>query len=408
MREPWEAFLEREFPGYLLPASAASALSEDVAARFLERLTGRPDQLALLRAVSTLSSRMAELEDLVHKELPALARCLPSRSHIQSREWEGGFHGRLDVRATLVHRQAGRVTRFVTRSRQRRFDLPENVLVRATALRLEHLLIRLRQAKVLSQAGWGARAAACEGALRHVLDATVLREIPLEAVTPFHERAAAEARGPCYALALDWHRALRRGLDTADPNEIARVVAAGALMPLEAPTRFELAVLLRLIQSVAAEVEAAAPGRWQLERSVVIESRREVARLVRDDGATIGFFYNQSVLDMGPVDRGVRHYLGGTGRLRPDITIVIRDSDRIMRAVVVEVKLSNDPDYVQRGYHEAHLYAREYGAVLTDWPKAILVSLAPTVCAPRRDDDVIAVCWDRWVPADVARALSDE
>jgi hypothetical protein len=42
----------------------------------------------------------------------------------------------LDVQATLVRHLRGEVTRFTTRARRRRFDLPEQVLVRATAQRL--------------------------------------------------------------------------------------------------------------------------------------------------------------------------------------------------------------------------------------------------------------------------------
>src|SRR4051794_41114596 len=108
----WQRFIAESFPGYLLPASARQALSAEEAARFLERITGQPDQLGLLRAATTLSPHLPMLEELALRALPELARSLPSRTEVHTREWEGGFHGRLDVGATLAHHLSGRRTRF--------------------------------------------------------------------------------------------------------------------------------------------------------------------------------------------------------------------------------------------------------------------------------------------------------
>ncbi len=240
----WQRFVAENFPGYLLPASALNALSAEEAARFLERITGEPDQLGLLRAASTLSPRLAMLEEFALRDLPELVRSLPSQTEVHQREWEGGFHGRLDIPATAKHRLMGRVTRFVTRARHRQFDLPENELVRAVATRLLELLTRLRQARIVSSAGWGAMFASCEGELRRLLSATVLRKVSVAPITGFHEQAARGARRDVYRRALLWHVALREGLDVDTPETIARVVAEGALAPLDEPTKFELAVVV--------------------------------------------------------------------------------------------------------------------------------------------------------------------
>lgn len=400
----WEAFVREHFPGYLLPASARSAISSEEAARFLSRLTGRPHELALLRAVSTLSPHMDRLRQWAFVALPELVRTLPSRTESVKREWEGGFQGQLDARSTLAHWVAGQRTSFVTRSRLRSFALPENVLVRAVATRLLDVLIDLRQAKLLGSAGWGADAEACEGQLRHVLASTVLREVPDEPIGPLHEQAAFESRHPCHVAALDWHRTLRDGLDDESPAAIASVLANGALSPLDGPTRFELAVVIRLVMSLWDWVERHDAGRWALRRCLVRRDRREIAALERHDGARLSVFYNQSHLAAGQGELGARHYFGHTGRMRPDITVVIQHGDRAS-AVVVEVKETGDPSYILRGFHEALLYRLEYGAHLLGWPKAVLVTSADVKGEVREGDDVIAVGWRDWVPESVVRSL---
>ena len=113
----WEEFLSRKLFGYLLPASAATSLPEDEARRFLSRLTGRPHQLDLLREASVLAPRGEAFARFAGELLPSLVRALPSQNAIVTREWEGGFHGKLDVRRTLSEWLGGARSRFVTSSR---------------------------------------------------------------------------------------------------------------------------------------------------------------------------------------------------------------------------------------------------------------------------------------------------
>lgn len=401
---PWEEFVRAHFPGYLLPESARTAISADEATLFLERLTGRPHELALLRAVSTLSPRMESLRDFVSRLLPDLVASLPSQAEILRRDWEGGFQGHLDVRATLACRAAGQKTHFVTRARRRSFSLPENVLVRGVAERLLKVLVDLRQANVAGASGWAADAHACEGALRHLLASTVLREVPSMPVEALHERAAHGGRHPCHPAALDWHRALRRGLDADDPAEIARVVADGALSPLDGPTRFEIAVVMRLLQAIWERLGRTDEGDWTFRRCLVQRGRREVAMFERRDGARVRVYYNQAHLQPGPCDLGARHYFEHKGRLRPDITIVT-ESERGRTAAVVEVKESAATDTLIGGLHEAALYRWEYAEHLLGWPKAILVTSSPVRGAVRTGDDVIAVGWNAWAPEEVISGL---
>jgi hypothetical protein len=401
---PWEVFLREHFPGYLLPESQRTRIDADDAARFLARLTGRPRQLHILLGVSLLAAHMDELQELALEQLPQLIRTLTARAEVHPKVWEGGYQGRLDVQATLARHLSGETTRFVTRARRRRYDLPEQILVRATVKRLITLLAELRQAKVLAHYGWSAEAKACEGQLHHLLESTVLREVPDEHPGAFHLRAAELARHPCYQLVRRWHLHLEE-LNTRAPERLARLLSEGALVPVEDHTRFEIAVAIRLLQSLEAGLQARQPGRWTLQRTLVLPGRAELAVFTREDGAWVRLFYNQAVLDSGPVEAGSRHYLDHTGRMRPDLTLKVALPGAAERASVMEIKHSSNPATLLAGYHEAQLYRLEYARLLTGWPKAVLVSSGALAGASRRSDDVIAVDWARWVPEEVVDGL---
>jgi hypothetical protein len=393
---PWESFVAEHFPGYLLPEAFRRALPEDVAARFLTRIGGAPGHLSLLRAASVISARSDAVQELALARLPdLLARRLP-RPEVEWCVRQGELRGRLDVAATLRRRMTGRLTELVARVPRARRRRPEDVLLWAVVSRLLAILRELRAAGVIGRAGWGGAIAPCEAALARAL---IVGAASGEPVTVHHEEAARTAPHPAYPLALLLHRALREALDARDPQLIARVLAAGALAPLADHTRFELAVLLRLIQALEAR------PRWTLRRTLVVPGRRDVAELVDEGGARLRLYYDQACLAPGPYDAGLRHYFGQRGRLRPDITVVSSAPGRAARATVIEAKLSEDPGYLAQGYREAIVYRSEYGAALTGWPKVILVTTAPIVAPPRREDEVIAVGWDQWVPEAVVEGL---
>src|SRR5580700_11505744 len=133
---PWRTFLDGQFPGYLLPESSVHALTVEEATKFLAALSGRPNQLEVVRASSTLGAHGGQLERFVRDELVDVVRALPSRTETETKTWIGGFVGRLDVARTSVLHSQGARSSFVTRLPRRRFDLPENVLLRWVAERL--------------------------------------------------------------------------------------------------------------------------------------------------------------------------------------------------------------------------------------------------------------------------------
>lgn len=402
----WEAFLKEHLPAYLLPASMHEKLPVDVAQRFLERLTGRPSQLRLLRLASLFAPRIEQLRGFALDWLPALVRVMPSRTVDERRIWEGGFRGRIDVRATLTCRLSGRPTTYVTRERHRRFDLPENLLVRRVAQQLLDALVDLRMAGFLTTARWAAGAETCEGALRRLVTGTVLREVPFERATTHDRRAARSARHPCYHVAAEWDTWLHDALESNDPKRIAQLVGEGALTPLDAEQRFELAVAIKLVKDIAEHLEGSGET-WTHERSIVAPSgkRPPIATFTRADGARVDVHFDQAALPAGPRAEGVRHYLGAPGRLRPDATVVVRTGSGEKWAFLVEVKHSSDSTYLARGYSEAMLYAHEHSETARRWPAAALVVSGAAAGDLRITDHVIALPWTRWCPDQVLESI---
>jgi len=193
---------------------------------------------------------------------------------------------------------------------------------------------------------------------------------------------------------LRWFDLLRRALDTDDPERLATVLRDGALRPMDKPKRFEVAVLITLLEAINVRLPESAG--WAVERDLIAVGRDSIATF-RRDGAAVTVFYDQAVLpptiNLGPRDRGVAHYFCSSGRLRPDITVRTQRADGFTSYVVFELKLSDHPSYVASGFGEAIVYRHEYAPFLLGWPKAVLVTSYPVDAAPRRDDDVVAVNW---------------
>lgn len=394
---PWQELLEECFPGYLLPDTDRSVLSVEAARRFIGRLSDRPDQLELLLETSFAVAHASAIERFVTAQLPALIRVLPSTTLIHRRVWEGGFAGRLDLRGTLAYRFSNRPTTFVTRSRRREFILPENVLVRVVADRLMTLSRRLVDAGVTKNESWGSAIDEAHTQLNQALNSTILKEVPPEPITGHHLHAARMATHPTYSVAAEWFERIRTDLETEDPARIAEVVSKGALRPLDAPTRFEIAVVIRLLQCLEQRL---VPAGWTFERNLVLARRKDVATF-RIGNRSLQVFYNQAILPPGQRDKAVAHYFGSAGRFRPDITLLSFDGDRQVGAQVVEVKLSDRVTYLGHGLGEALLYLREYRNHLSGWPKSMLVTSAAIEGHPRQADEAVAVDWRRWVPVEV-------
>lgn len=381
IKAAWQAFLERVFPTYLTPRAMHQSIDAASAERFLTRLGGLPGDLALIRGASLLAGRDEQLRRFCCESLPALAHRLPSHTVAERRICHGGFHGPLILSETMKYLLEGAPNRFVTRSRTRTFEMLENQLVRCVVDRLLALIAGLRARNLLHRDHWGDTALTCEAELRRVLETTPLGAMRSDvAIASPHEQAAQGARDRGYEHALWWHRALGHALDDHESSELAKILSAGALRPKSIDAQFEIAVLVKLIHDIDTHTQAMEPDIWQMERSLVMAGRTDVARFVRArDGACVKVFYNQVTLptrnkQLGPRDRGVRHFFASTGRIRPDITVTVEAPGRTLGAMIIEIKNSSNPKTWRSGYAEALAYRHEYADELLDWPKSVLVT----------------------------------
>lgn len=404
---PWSRALEEELPAWLLPASARQALDPAVAARALTRLSGRPELLQLLRRGSFWVVHAEAVRRFAAQELPALARVLPSEARVESRLWEGGFHGRLDIPATQGWHRAGHPTRFVTRARRRDFARPENVLVRVCAGRLRALCQELAREP---GGPWNEGSWAVDRALLQVLTQTPLREVPEAPLGAEHLLAARAAAHPAYAAALRLIGALDDALTTRAPARIAGLLAQGALWPVQDHRRFELAVLVTLCRALGEHLGAA----WHAEQCLILHNRAEVMAFHGPGGDRVAVYYDQAPGGT-PTWRAqaLGAYLGGTATSRPDITVELRRGEQT-RWVLIECKLSEDPSYLRAGFAEAIVYRDEHHEQVSvawnpadpgPWPQAVLVCSADLRAEPRQGDPIVAVDWRRWPPAELVAGM---
>ena len=171
----WQEYLSTRAIGFLLPLAEVNGVSLESATTLLERLIKTPRALRLLRLASVFSSCVSELASFTDA-VESLVRVLPSRSTIQTRHWQGGFHGRLDIRATQMLHAQGQRTSFVTREPVRNFDFPETVFLRAVLHRVVESIRELREHEAISEKyGWGQLALSEANRLEHVVESSRLR-----------------------------------------------------------------------------------------------------------------------------------------------------------------------------------------------------------------------------------------
>src|SRR5262249_13962708 len=142
------------------------------------------------------------------RELPLVARELPSRTEAKRVERDGSVRGRLDAPATAQRRIAGHPARAVSRTPRTSFALPENELLVATAERLVDLLRTLETGGAISRTTEKSWAQGLTSARRRMDDAlrkAPLSQVPRVPLTAFQVDATRAARHAAYGIALRLH-----------------------------------------------------------------------------------------------------------------------------------------------------------------------------------------------------------
>jgi hypothetical protein len=231
-----------------------------------------------------------------------------------------------------------------------------------------------------------------------------LRDVPDAVPGPVDFAVARGARHAAYHTAADLSGDIEATLDTADPIALARIVADGSLLPLARETIFEVAVLIRLAEALESWLAAHRDEGWRCERGLIMPGRRDVFLFTKDDAA-VRIFFNQSVFEPGPAELAASHYLGVSGRLRPDIVVALERGGRRVNAMVIECKHSDDADYLRSGYFQAALYCREQAPNLHGRIKGALVTSSRVAGMLRPTDEVVAMSWADWLPDALFEAL---
>jgi hypothetical protein len=398
----WERELREFFPAYFMPASSVAEMSLEEAERFLSRLGISANSLVSFIDASIL----ARLEKAVRQFVETLSTTvdgMPSRTRVEQAETNGVARGRVDVRRTLQARLCGRPGAVVACIPRRNFDVPENVLLAATARRIADMLTSLEAKKVIPSAtgmsGWGAGLVDCANKIARLLDQTKLGEVRLEPIKELHLLAARQSPYLAHHLALELYVELERG---RDPAQLSRIVAEGALAPLDSEKRFELAVIIRLVRGLEAKLRDMG---FSLTQHLVRKGRREIFEFATDRKQILIHLDQAVFTEWGSREQGMRHYFNGARR-RPDVSIEFLVGGQRTHAVVIEAKESSDREYLKEGFHEAILYHVDHGVHLPVWPGSILVaSKGELMRQPSAKQPVIAVGWNDWVPPAVLDSL---
>lgn len=405
--EQWEASFEALFPAYLLPGAALATLDEASASRLVARIAGAEFGIDRFRAATFIAAHHDEIAAFALRLLPDLCRSLHGRTYIQWNTSRGTAAGRLDAPQTLLARMRGSPDVVVSRVRTRRFDHPPEVSLRSVVVRLLSALRSVLAREANRSPTWAPDAATWEAALRRTLERTALHRVDAAALDAVSLRVLEGQRHPAYACAHSIASSLLAMLDGDSPDAFARCIARGALWPLERWRRFELAVALSLAQRIEQALREASPG-WRVRHTVIDPQRQEIVAFEHPDSRCVRVFYNQSPLKPGTRSEAIAHYFGAVAASRPDVTVTCERPGAPKRAVVIEVKLSDDPSYLHRGFDEATVYAMEYGADLMTRAGSVLVMPRPARGAPRPNDRVVAYGWGEWLePTLVVREIAD-
>lgn len=392
--ELWEAQFDALFPAYLLPTAQRGTLDAGSAAQLVKRVLGAEVSLARFRAATFVAAQHDAIGVFATRLLPDLCRGLRGRTAIERREEHGRLVGRLDAPRTLLARMRGTPEAVVSRVRTRRFDHPPEMAMRALVQRLLDAL-RAVSRRTHDAPSWAPHADEWLRTLRHSFERTALRRVDEMPFTQISASMFGGQRHPAYPVAAVLCESLRDAIDSDDPHAIARSVSRGALWPLERWQRFELVVALTLAQAIEARL-AGEDARWIMRHAIIDAGRDEIVAFEHPDGRRLRLFYNQSPLPTGARSIALTRYFGNASPPRPDVTVIGDGPGLASRAVVVEVKLSENTAYLQHGFDEALVYAQEYAPHLAGAASSVLVTSARLRAPPALSEPVVAYGWPDW------------
>lgn len=316
----WEAWLEARFAAYLLRAAAVERRGGVDVGPALARLSGTPDALASLGAISFLLDPAHDLMKLVGRLIPQHLDHVAPTMLREDETSRGRMRGRIAWSRTLALRQRTRDPILFSTSVARRThaasELPllrwllERILA---ATQIVHDLARLGDRRAARE-GWSVALAALHQGATECLRHAALRELP-------DRRPTSDERRICQ---FSRHEALRAAAAAAARHDLLLPAPVGdvlkdslsrfALVPFAAERRFEIFSLLAVMEAI----DRAWP---QASRVDTLISRKRKAIAVWTSGAwRLRLIYDQRS-PAGRYSDLLGHYLDVRGVLRPDVRL---------------------------------------------------------------------------------------
>jgi hypothetical protein len=384
MSHAWETWLEARFPAYLLRCAEGRPHPAAAVAQALTRLAGDPGSLHQLAALAFLLDPGSHVEALVCTDLPNHLRRAYPRSERVREELHGRVRGRIDWARTLILQQQTRdPARAITTSLRRTFASPELLLVRWLVDRIRAAAATLGPSNYARDDLWVARLARIHAAADTCLRHAALRDLPLQRPDAETLRLCHNSRDPAIRRAADIARAHARLLPHPNHEHLRDALARYALVPYMAETRFELYILLALLESI----DRAWPDATR--HNTIIASRRKAIAIWRRGSAHLSLFYNQGA-QPGAYAGALRHAYDAQSSLRPDLRLVYRDPTQKVE-LLLDAKLSDRLGYLRASYLKMHGYIADRPAAFKSAarPQVIILANRPLTRPPVPTDPVV-------------------
>jgi hypothetical protein len=326
------------------------------------------------RLVDQRLAARPEVEDFINRTTPSILRSIAKSTETEPQTGWGRIRGRIDWQlTTAAQRESGGFAgRYVWRSAERVYDLPENRLFKFGLRTVRALARRAASGTKPSTEGIGtwrdksARIAlTAERDLGHIALRNVM-SVPTLDVRCWqrswnHRRADYRSA----ASFLSWFEAARlRG-----SLENWRLLASTYLVPLSNDSVFELYVLMKAIQAAEAQ-------EWTVvEVRAIGALSAPVFRLARP-GATCDIYYQHTPAILKERSNYIAMFRDtgiSTTVRRPDIVVRI-DGSRGVWLGLVEVKRTSSPSYISDGIYKCLGYLRDFAEIDAQLgPKAVMV-----------------------------------
>jgi hypothetical protein len=210
-----------------------------------------------------------------------------------------------------------------------------------------------------------------------------MRDLPVQWPSAHQRAQCALSRDPVVRAALRVLAQHDRLLPQPAPDALEATVSRFALAPLDVHKRFELFVLL----SVMERLDHALP-QCPREDALIAAGRSEVARWELPTGM-LSLHYDQSPAAGTHADT-VAHYFGASASVRPDVRLRW-SSSADHRELYLDAKHSLELSYLSHSHLKMHGYIADAPERFVEpGPKVVLVCPRTVVGKPRAGD---AVCY---------------